>query len=67
MGKHSNLILISGGTIIDSIKRVDFTTSSYRQVLPGLEYKLPPEQDKLCIENTEVKLIVEKAPQTAQI
>lgn len=60
MGKHSNLILISGDTIIDSIKRVDFTTSSFRQVLPGLEYKLPPEQDKLCIEEVETNEIVER-------
>ena len=60
MGKHSNLILLSGNTIIDSIKRVDFTTSSYRQILPGLEYKLPPQQDKLCIESCETDYIVEK-------
>lgn len=60
MGKHSNLILISGDTIIDSIKRVDFTTSSFRQVLPGLEYKLPPEQDKLCIEEADTDEIIER-------
>lgn len=60
MGKHSNLILISGDTIIDSIKRVDITTSSFRQVLPGLEYKLPPEQDKLCIEEADTDEIIER-------
>lgn len=60
MGKHSNLILMSGNTIIDSIKRVDFTTSSVRQILPGLEYKLPPQQDKLCVENNDIDFIVEK-------
>lgn len=60
MGKYSNLILLSGEKIIDAIKRVDFTTSSVRQILPGLEYKLPPSQDKLSLENCYVKEIVEK-------
>ncbi len=60
MGKYSNLILIQGGKIIDSIKRVDYTTSSVRQILPGLEYRLPPEQDKMSLENTEVDIICER-------
>lgn len=60
MGKHSNFILISDGKIIDSIKRIDFLTSSVRQILPGLEYKLPPVQDKLNIENSEADEIVER-------
>ncbi len=60
MGKYSNLILLSGEKIIDAMKRVDFTTSSVRQILPGLEYKLPPSQDKLNIENCDVDTICEK-------
>lgn len=47
MGRHSNIILIAEGKIVDSIKRVDFATSSFRQVLPGRQYVLPPAQDKL--------------------
>ena len=54
MGKYSNLILLSDNRIIDSIKRVDYTTSSVRQILPGLEYVLPPKQDKICIEDASV-------------
>ncbi len=47
MGKHSNIIIIQhDNKIIDSIKRIDFTTSAVRQVLPGLIYELPPSQDK---------------------
>ncbi len=49
MSKYSNLIFIKDGRIVDAIKRVDFTTSSVRQILPGMEYKLPPKQDKLDI------------------
>ncbi len=49
MGKHSNIILTdAGGRIIDSIKRIDISTSSVRQVLPSLDYQLPPvQEDKL--------------------
>lgn len=47
MGKYSNIILIDGdGKIIDSVKRVDFSTSAVRQILPGLKYMLPPGQSK---------------------
>ena len=48
MGKHSNIILVEGGTnkILDSIKRVSFDISRYRQVLPGLIYQMPPSQEK---------------------
>ncbi|MBO7319823.1 MAG: NFACT family protein [Clostridia bacterium] len=60
MGKYSNMILISGEKIIDSMKRVDFTTSSVRQILPGLSYSLPPEQDKLSVERTDAASILDR-------
>ena len=60
MGKYSNMILISGEKIIDSMKRVDFTTSSVRQILPGLMYALPPQQDKLSIESTDIDTILDR-------
>lgn len=49
MGKHSNIILVNEDTeeIVESIKHVDHTMSRYRQVLPGLDYELPPQQDKI--------------------
>lgn len=47
MGKHSNIILVNdSGTIIDSIKHVNSSVSSVRQVMPKTQYKLPPSQDK---------------------
>jgi predicted ribosome quality control (RQC) complex YloA/Tae2 family protein len=47
MGKYSNLILTDGDKkILAAIKTVDFTTSSQRQILPGMRYELPPAQDK---------------------
>ncbi len=48
MGKYSNLIFADDRMkVIASLKTVDFTTSSLRQVLPGMAYELPPAQDKL--------------------
>lgn len=48
MGRHSNIILADeNGRTIDAIKRIDFSVSSKRQILPGLPYELPPSQDKI--------------------
>ncbi len=50
MGRYSNIILTGpDGKIIDALKRVDAEMSSQRLVLPGLAYRLPPPQDKLCM------------------
>ncbi len=47
MGKYSNLIFAGDGKkIIAAMRTVDFSTSSLRQVLPGMTYELPPKQDK---------------------
>lgn len=47
MGKCSNIALTDGNDkIINVIKTVDFTTSSKRQLLPGMTYTLPPSQNK---------------------
>ncbi|MDY3929984.1 MAG: NFACT RNA binding domain-containing protein [Clostridia bacterium] len=50
MGRHSNIILTNADLkIIDSIKHVDFSVSSVRQILPGLTYSAPPTQNKIPI------------------
>ena len=50
MGRHSNIILVNGeGIIVECVKRIDETVSSFRQVLPGLRYSLPPQQNKMNI------------------
>ena len=47
MGKYSNLIFLDQDMkITAALKTVDFTTSSLRQVLPGMIYELPPIQNK---------------------
>ena len=50
MAQYSNIILLDeNGVIIDSVKRIDNTKSSVREVLPGIPYELPPKQNKLSI------------------
>lgn len=47
MGRHSNIIMVDGDNkIVESVKRVDVDKSRIRQVLPGIDYTLPPSQDK---------------------
>ncbi len=47
MGKYSNLMFTDGDMrVISVLKTVDFSTSSLRQVLPGMKYELPPAQEK---------------------
>jgi len=50
MGRHSNIILVDeNGIIVDCVKKIDESVSSYREVLPGLEYVLPPQQNKMNV------------------
>ena len=54
MGRHSNIIFTDENNIvIDSIKRIDFTVSSKRQLLPGLRYEFPPAQNKMNLNNAD--------------
>lgn len=61
MGKYSNIIFIDkDGKIIDSMKRVDENKSHIREVLPGVTYVAPPEQDKLNIFTDGIEKIRKK-------
>ncbi len=61
MGKYSNVILLDENkNIIDALKRVDPSITTQRLILPGLKYELPPQQDKLCLLNTEAEAVVER-------
>lgn len=47
MGRHSNIILTNQNMkILDCIKHIDFTISSVRQLMPGMNYVSPPPQNK---------------------
>lgn len=49
MGRHSNIILVDPeqNMIIDSIHHVTHAINQHRVLLPGREYVLPPEQNKI--------------------
>jgi len=49
MARHSNIFLINKetGKIVDLIKRVYPENNSFRGLLPGDDYKLPPAQNKI--------------------
>ncbi|MCI8508174.1 MAG: fibronectin/fibrinogen-binding protein [Lachnospiraceae bacterium] len=54
MGKHSNIIFMDdNGRIIDSIKRIGAQISSVREVLPGYDYVLPPNEKESPLDITE--------------
>ena len=58
MGKHSNIVLvdIESGKVIDAIKRISIDVNRYRQLLPGLIYEYPPEQDKVGFHDVTMEL-----------
>lgn len=54
MGRNSNIILCDADyRIIDSARHVDFSVSSVRQILPGMQYVAPPVQNKIPILDAE--------------
>lgn len=61
MAQRSNIVLVSeDGKIIDAVKRVDETKSTYREILPGGTYVLPPRQNKMSIAENGYENITEE-------
>ena len=61
MGKHSNLILVSeSGKIMESARRVNELISSYREVLPGVEYRRPPAHGKIPFDGIDTNRLAER-------
>ena len=47
MGRSANLVLIGAdGRIIDCLRRMDYGGEAERRMLPGMIYRLPPQQKK---------------------
>ncbi|WP_226037971.1 Rqc2 family fibronectin-binding protein [Aquibacillus saliphilus] len=62
MGKHSNILLVDKekGHILDSIKHVPPTQNRHRTIMPGQEYKLPPDQGKINPITTDEETFIKK-------
>ncbi len=65
MGRCSNLIIICGGRIVDSIKRVDEEMSRERLVLPGMVYEMPPRDNRLNFLTAGPEEIMQRLRDTA--
>ena len=68
MAQRSNIVLTDeNDIIIDAVKRIDETKSTYREILPGGKYLLPPSQNKVNLLETSgweiVPLIAENKNQ----
>lgn len=60
MGKYSNIVLVNDkNKIVECVKRIDSSKSSVREILPGLQYQLPPKQNKMNILTQSVSEISE--------
>ena len=58
--KHANFIIInSDDNIVECVKKLDYSPSTQRYVLPGFKYVMPPKQDKLNILTTETETIID--------
>lgn len=61
MGRYSNAVLTDGeDKVIEAVRRIDFSDSEERVLLPKLPYELPKMQDKLCIETAEPQEICDR-------
>lgn len=59
MGRHSNIILVRDGRVVDSVKRVaDAEFQGIRRILPNIPYETPPRTERLNILETKSDEIV---------
>ncbi len=60
MAQYSNCILLDENSIIiDALKRIDSSKSSFREILPQREYKFPPPQNKLSVTQNTAEQIAD--------
>lgn len=59
-GRNGNIIFISDNQIVDALKYVNKSMSSYRQILPNIPYLPPPPQNGFDFLTTEAKTIIDK-------
>lgn len=57
MGRYSNIILMRGDRVVDSVKRVADEEKGLRRILPNIVYEAPPKQERLNILETSSDVI----------
>ena len=63
IGKHSNIILVQDGRIIDALRKVGSANSRTRLILPAREYAPPPAQEKLDLRTAAPAAVIERLAQ----
>ena len=59
MGRYSNIVLVNNeNRIVDALKHIDSDMSDRRHIFPGLEFTLPPLQNKLPFLSTDTNTLV---------
>ena len=54
MGRSANLVLVGDdGRIVDCLRRMDYGGDAERRMLPGMIYRLPPQQKKPLVFNCD--------------
>lgn len=68
MGKHSNIILLQDGKVLDAMKRVSHDMSRVRQIYPGKQYEIfPSEKRDPLTEEIHVRQILRDAKETISV
>lgn len=68
MGKHSNIILLNNNNVIlDSVKHIDASISSVREIMPARTYTLPPSQNKVSPSKIDVKKLLSNVDKQSNI
>ena len=71
MGKYSNLILADANKrILAVLKTIDFSSSTQRSLLVGMQYELPPSQDKAdtgVLSKEQITELFKNAPREMKI
>lgn len=63
MGRFSNIILVRGGRVIDSVKRVTDEISGVRRILPNIVYETPPRLERVdffTANDRKISALIEK-------
>ena len=67
MGRCANVIVTENGRILDALRRVDFSMSAERPILPGGRYEFPPAQQKLRPEEITLPLLSQALTEGAAV
>lgn len=61
MGRYSNAVLLDkDDNVIESVRRIDFSESEERVLLPKMKYELPKKQEKIYVADCSAEQIADR-------